>query len=117
MRSCLATSGLGAERLGERVWDDVSSAPGDDTARIRAVRMLDDRGDLSTDFDVRDPVYVQIDYSVLRDVESLNVTFEFRNERGELVFVSTDDSDGASARTGCARRGSTARRAGFRPTC
>ena len=88
--------GLGAERLGERVWDDVSSAPGDDTARIRAVRMLDDRGDLSTDFDVRDPVYVQMDYSVFRAVESLSVTFEFRNERGELVFVSTDDSDGAT---------------------
>ncbi len=86
--------GLGAERLGERVWDDVSSAPGDDTARLRAVRMLDDRGELSSDFDVRDPVYVQVEYSVLRDVESLNVTFEFRNERGELVFVSTDDSDG-----------------------
>ena len=86
--------GLGAERLGERVWNDVASAPGDDTARIRAVRMLDDRGELSSDFDVRDPVYVQMEYSVLRDVESLNVTFEFRNERGELVFVSTDDSGG-----------------------
>ena len=88
--------GLGAERLGERVWNDVSSAPGDDTARIRAVRMLDDRGDLSTDFDVRDPVYVQMEYSLLRDVESLNVTLEFRNERGELVFVSTDDSAAAA---------------------
>ena len=102
--------GLGAERLGERVWDDVSSAPGDDTARIRAVRVLDDRGDLSTDFDVRDPVCVQMDYSVLRDVQSLNVAFEFRNERGELVFVSTDDSDAAQP--------GQAREAGlYRSTC
>lgn len=102
--------GLGAERLGERVWNDVYSAPGDDTARIRAVRMLDDRGDLSSDFDVRDPVYVQMDYSLLREVASLNVTLEFRNERGELVFVSTDDSDGAAP--------GQAREAGlYRSTC
>ena len=103
--------GLGAERLGERVWDDVSAAPGDDTARIRAVRMLDDRGDLSTDFDVRDPIYVQMDYSVLREVESLDVTLEFRNERGELVFVSTDDSDGAMSPGGARDSGL------YRSTC
>ena len=36
--------GLGAERLGERVWKEASSAPGDDTARVHAVRVVDGRG-------------------------------------------------------------------------
>ena len=89
--------GLGAERLGERVWKEVSSAPGDDTARVHAVRVVDGRGALSTEFDVRDPVCVQVEYRVRREVERLNVTLEFRNERGELVFVSTDDSGDAAA--------------------
>ena len=85
--------GLGAERLGERVWKEASSAPGDDTVRVHAVRVVDDRGDLSTEFDVRDAVYVQMEYWVLREVERLNVTLEFRNDRGELLFMSTDDSE------------------------
>ena len=89
--------GLGAERLGERVWKEASSAPGDDTARVHAVRVVDDRGALSTEFDVRDPVYVQMEYWVLREVERLNVTLEFRNDRGELLFMSTDDSEDAAS--------------------
>ena len=103
--------GLGAEHVGERVWDDVASAPGDETARMRAVRVLDEDGRPTTEFDVRDPVLVQMEYWVLRDVGWLDVAFEFRNERGELVFISTDDSgDSASP--------SRARAPGFyRSTC
>ena len=46
---------------------------------------------------MRDPVYVQMEYWVLREVERLNVTLEFRNDRGELLFMSTDDSEDAAS--------------------
>ena len=95
--------GLGAERLGERVWNDVSSAPGDDTARIRAVRVLDDRGELSTDFDVRDPVYVQMEYSVAPGsrVSERHVRIPQRTRRvGVRVYGRLGRRDASSAARG-----------------
>lgn len=83
---------LGAERVGERVWADIDSAPGDDSARMHAVRVLDHNGAPSVSFDVRDSVLVRMEYWVLRDLQWLDVSLYFYNERGELIFVSVDDS-------------------------
>jgi lipopolysaccharide transport system ATP-binding protein len=91
--------GLGAEQVGERVWQDRGRAPGNYAARIRAVRVVDRNGQLCTDFDVRDSVFVQMEYWVLRDARYLEVAFEFRNERGEFIFAAIDDSTDAPSGT------------------
>lgn len=83
---------LGAERVGERVWTDIDSAPGDDSARMHAVRILDHNGTPCTSFDVMDSVFIRMEYWVLQDLQWLDVSFYFYNERGELIFVSVDDS-------------------------
>lgn len=82
---------MGMERIGERVWADQSQAPGDDVARLRAVRVLDRHGNICTSFDVRDPVSIGMEYSVLQDQDLLDISLYFYNERGELLFVSIEE--------------------------
>ncbi|SRR6266849_1984149 len=82
---------MGMERVGERVWPDLDQAPGDDVARLRAVRVLDRHGNVCTGFDVRDRVTIEIEYTVFKQTDWLEVSLYFYNERGELLFVSLDD--------------------------
>ncbi len=83
---------MGIEREGERVWTNMDRAPGDDVARLRAVRVLDRDNNVCTEFDVRDPITIEMEYWVLRDLNYLDLSFYLSNERGERVFVSMDTS-------------------------
>ena len=83
---------IGATKLGERLWTDIAQALGDDTARLYAVRVLDQRGQVCTTFDVRDPVQLEVEYWVLRNLDYLDVSFYLYNERGELVLSTFDTS-------------------------
>jgi lipopolysaccharide transport system ATP-binding protein len=88
---------LGLERQGERVWASLDQAPGDEVARMRAVRVLDHNGRVCTDFDVRDPIWIEMEYWVLRDVNWLNASFYLYNERGELLLASVDNTTDSPA--------------------
>lgn len=83
---------MGLQQMGERVWPNINKAPGDAIARLRAVRVLDLYGKVCTAFDVRDPVFIQMEYCVLVDTDWFNSTFYLYNERGELIFVLADDT-------------------------
>ncbi|MFC1623848.1 ABC transporter ATP-binding protein [Candidatus Omnitrophota bacterium] len=81
---------MGLELEGERVWSDRNEAPGDETVRLRAVRALDRYGKICSNFDVRDPFSIQMEYWVFSNLEWLDVSVHFYNHRGELIFVSID---------------------------
>ncbi len=83
---------MGAKRSGEQVWEDATSAPGGDDARLHAVRVLDDSHQVCTEFSVRDPVTLEIEYWVFRDLPYLDVSFYLTNDRGDLLVVTFDDS-------------------------
>ena len=83
---------IGVEQSGEKVWPDMHSAPGDEKARLRSVRVLDRNGEVSTFFDVRDSVFLEMEYWVLRDVDWLDVSFYCFNSRGNLIFSTLDDT-------------------------
>lgn len=78
---------------GERVWPDVDSAPGDDVVRVHAVRVQDGDGRVRTIFDVRDPVSIEIEYSVLEQGHRIVVQFYFVNELGHVLFIAKDNLD------------------------
>jgi lipopolysaccharide transport system ATP-binding protein len=82
----------GMERKGERLWPDPENAPGDDVASLRAVRVLDDDGNPCSEFTVRDEIWVQVEFHVKRELEYLDTSFYFSNERGEFLFTSVDDT-------------------------
>jgi len=82
---------MGMDQVGERVWSNLREAPGDEFARLRAVRVLDGNRNICTTFDVRDPISLEMEYEVLQDRDWLEVALYFYNERGELLFASIDD--------------------------
>jgi lipopolysaccharide transport system ATP-binding protein len=74
----------------QRTWPDPNTAPGDDRVRLKAVRAVNERGDPSPEIDIREPVFVEVDYWHLSSDE------EFRpfpqilvyNTEGVLLFAS-----------------------------
>jgi lipopolysaccharide transport system ATP-binding protein len=83
----------GSEAGGERVWPDDASAPGGKKVRLRAVRILNDEGEVVSIVDMRKRTYVEIDYRVLEPMEKLRVTLRLLTMDGTIVLASTDRSD------------------------
>ena len=81
------------DRTAERTWPDINKAPGDDVVRMHAVRVLDQNGKVCTNFDVRDPVSVELEYWVLEEGHRLVLQLYFINEMGHVLFISKDNLD------------------------
>ena len=91
--------GSGKNQLGEKIWTGPSRTnwpkgvvPGEEVVRLKAVRVLNDSGEVCTNFTVRDNIYLQMDYEVFKERNYLDVGFQLTNERGELVMAIGDNS-------------------------
>ena len=73
-------SGLGT--TAERRWDDPTKAPGNEIARLRAARVVDERGQVASAFDIRRPVGVEIEFDVLEAGHVLVFNFILTNDEG-----------------------------------
>jgi len=77
---------------GEKNWDDPKTAPGDEVARLKSVRVL--VNDEITDVvDIRYPVTIEMEYWNLKPEADLISGFSFFNEQEIHLFVSADFSD------------------------
>jgi lipopolysaccharide transport system ATP-binding protein len=85
----------GLEQQGERVWTGEARKPGfpDRTVQLESIRVRDRFGNLRSEYDVKEPVTVEVEYRVLKPKHVLNVHLYFRNEAGECIFVSMDNLD------------------------
>ena len=70
---------------------DIAQAPGDDVVRLVGIRTKNQGGEVCSQFDVRDPVAVEIDYTVFREGHQLCVVITFHNAVGQGLFVAFDD--------------------------
>lgn len=77
-----------------RTWERGEDAPGDETARLRSVRLINEEGETCDVFDIRRPVGVEVTYDVLRAVEHITPQIELRNETGVRLFTSHDAGEG-----------------------
>ncbi len=68
-------------------------APGNDVVRLRAVRALDATSLISSTFNVREPLCIEIEFDVLAEGHQLNAGLYFYDESGALVFVTGDFQD------------------------
>ncbi len=84
------SSGLGT--IAETKWDDIKSAPGNDTVRLRAVRAKNANGEVANEFNIQEPICVEIEFQVLEESDILD-GLEFKNESGLLIFVSMNNLD------------------------
>ena len=73
----------------ERFWQNPESAPGDETARLKAVRILQD-GVVTGIADIRRPLTFEMEYWSLKQDLRLMVAANFFNNEGVLLFVSAD---------------------------
>jgi lipopolysaccharide transport system ATP-binding protein len=87
--SAYLTSGLGTTAA--RSWDDPADAPGNEVARLRAVRVLDEAGRAAAAVDIRRPVGVEMEFDVLEDGHLLVPNFHFVNEEGVLAFIAVEN--------------------------
>ena len=83
----------------EQVWDVGEEAPGDETARLRGVRVTNERGETSDVFDIRHPVGIEVTYDLLRPAEHVTPHVELRNEEGVRLFSSHDTGEEWRERT------------------
>lgn len=86
--SAYMNSGSQAKAL--REWPDAEKAPGGDIARLRAVRVKTEGGDITDTFDVRQPVVIEMEYDVLKPGHVLLAHHNIYNEEGVFVFPTLD---------------------------
>jgi lipopolysaccharide transport system ATP-binding protein len=72
-----------------REWS-AEDAPGDETARLLAVRVRTEEGVAREAVDIRKPVGIEMEYQVLKGGTILVPNFHFFNEEGAYLFVSID---------------------------
>ncbi len=80
-------SGLGTTAV--REWHDLAQAPGNEIARLLAVRVKTN-DQMSEAVDIRKPVEIEMEYEVLQSGHVLLPNFHFFNEEGVYVFVAAD---------------------------
>ncbi len=83
----------------EREWNNPYEAPGNEIARLRAVRVRTAEGQVSRIVDIRKPVGIEMEFEVLQSGHVLTPNFHFYNESGVYLFVTGDlDPSARSAR-------------------
>jgi lipopolysaccharide transport system ATP-binding protein len=86
--SAYLISGLGTTAA--REWNDATTAPGNDVARLRAVRVRGEEGGITDSIDIRKPVRIEIEFQVCQPGHLLTPNFHVFNEEGINVFNTND---------------------------
>ena len=74
-----------------RSWPDLATAPGDTLVRLTSVRVVQDRQETGA-VDVREPVGIEIGFTVLSDGEPVMPKIKLVDQRGDVVFNAVDTS-------------------------
>jgi len=85
---CYMSNSLGTKP--EQNWPVLSKAPGDETIRLTAVRVISRDGKVRDHFDIREPVGIQLEYIVLEGGYEISPGFSLHNEEGQWLFSSLD---------------------------
>jgi lipopolysaccharide transport system ATP-binding protein len=84
----------GPGRTSSREWADPASAPGDDVARLKSIRVVPAGGGPTEEIDIRRPIDVEVEYwtkapGALRPSANLH----FFNDEGVCLFINNDWND------------------------
>ena len=76
----------------EREWLDADTAPGDERVRLKAVRVVNQRGEPVPELDIREPVVVEVEYWNLSGEPGFRpyANLHFFNAEGTHLFTSSD---------------------------
>lgn len=85
--------GSGARTNAAREWKDVSTAPGNEIVRLRAVRVRSQDGEVCESVDIRRPVGIEMEFDVLQAGHVLVPGYHFMNQEGVCAFVASEFED------------------------
>jgi lipopolysaccharide transport system ATP-binding protein len=77
-------------KASEREWNDSGKAPGGEVARLRAVRVRAEDGEIVHAVDVTKPFRIDMEYDVLKPGFDLSPFFDFYNEEDIHCFAAID---------------------------
>jgi len=80
----------GKHRVASREWPDITTAPGGEIARLRAVSVRDENDKVADTVDIRRPVTVKIEFDCLQPGFVLMPAFSLCNEEAQIIFCSND---------------------------
>ena len=86
--SAYLSSGLAATCT--REWPDPAKAPGEKVARLRAVRVRNEDGQVTDIVDIRRPVNIEMEYDVLESGRMLLPYIKFHTQDGIVAFEAND---------------------------
>ena len=86
--SAYVNSGRGTTAV--REWADTAKAPGGEVARLRAVRVREQNGQIADTIDIQEPVSVEMEYDVIKPGYKLLAHLQFYNEEGVHAFSAHD---------------------------
>src|SRR5207302_1745788 len=92
VESYLATAGSNS---GEVVWDEPAHAPGNDLARMRAVRVYQEEGSPTQDINISKDIYIEMEYWVLQGGEWVYPALLLKDNMGTHI-LSTHHHKGVS---------------------
>jgi lipopolysaccharide transport system ATP-binding protein len=73
-----------------REWPNLDEAPGNDVARLKAVRLVTEDGRTTDTVDIRRPIGVKIEYQVLKPGLPSALEFRLFDEHGICAFTARD---------------------------
>jgi lipopolysaccharide transport system ATP-binding protein len=98
----------GPGRTSSREWPDPASAPGDDVARLKSVRVVPVGGGPADEIEIRRPIDIEVEYwTETPGDQRPSVNLHFYNDEGVCLFINNDWNDrrwrDASRRPGLVR--------------
>lgn len=81
---------LGLQTCAARNWPDPTVAPGNEVARLRAVSVQDERGDVRESLDIRRPVIIELEFDVLIPGYVIVPNVNLTDEQGICIFAAVD---------------------------
>jgi lipopolysaccharide transport system ATP-binding protein len=79
-------------QIAERSWTR-ENAPGDDVARLLGVRVRNGAGEVAEALDIREDIFVEVEYEQLVSSAKVAANLHFFNEEGICLFIVNDSTD------------------------
>lgn len=78
------------DETGKVSWDNEVTAPGGEEVRLKEICLMNDQGEITSDFSLDDPILVKVKYILRQDVRGLRVVLKLLSSEGIILFTSTD---------------------------
>lgn len=72
-------------------WSDEVTAPGGVEVRLKEIRLTNEKGEITSDFSLDEPVFVSVKYVLRCDIRGMRVVLKLLTTDGTIVFTSTDE--------------------------